>query len=376
MNFYEINNKIAFNCTDCASNISSLFDNIQWFPCCNHIINVCINDCLKYMPEILSLAQRLSSLHNSYQFKHYLCLQEVERKTFPNYSPTRWYSLADIFQAAVDLKAIIISYQNIRKQNKKNCLRKGYAFLDNRDFILCSDYSEFFNQIKILMLDLEKNSEASIFWALSNIMTIYFDLTQKLISYGYIEAADSIKKGILQRFVKYKKKNFLYYLMAASYLNPFLDINAIKIPEEDLPEDFKDLDKKFIKFMKKIVPNAFSEININQTSTNFHRRGQIINAQNSNEFQILISMKRNQGTGISLWWSLHKYEMPSLYELAEKLLTLRATSCSVERVFSKGRFMIDDYSGAMTKEHMAKRVFLYCNNRKAREKINNHIKKK
>ena len=59
--------------------------------------------------------------------------------------------------------------------------------------------------------------------------------------------------------------------------------------------------------------------------------------------------------------------MPSLFELVEKLLTLRATSSSVERTFSKGRYIIDDYSGAMTKEHMAERVFTYCNKSIAEE---------
>ena len=148
-----------------------------------------------------------------------------------------------MFQAAIDLKLIIISYQNIRRQNNKNYLKKGCEFISDIEFVLIQNYAEIFNEIKIIMLDLEKDSNETIFWALSNILNIYFDITQKISSYGFNEAANCIKKGIMLRFSKYKHDKFLYYLLAASYLNPFLDLEAIKIPEEDLPQDLKRLDE-------------------------------------------------------------------------------------------------------------------------------------
>ena len=35
---YQISNKIAFQCSDCGSNVISICENIDWFPCCNHIL--------------------------------------------------------------------------------------------------------------------------------------------------------------------------------------------------------------------------------------------------------------------------------------------------------------------------------------------------
>ena len=145
-----------------------------------------------------------------------------------------------MFQAAIDLKLIIISYQNIRRQNNKKKIKKGCEFISDIEYVLIQNYAEIFNKIKIIMLDLEKDGNETIFWALLNILNIYFDI---ISSYGFNEAANCIKKGIMLRFSKYKHDKFLYYLLAASYLNPFLDLEAIKIPEEDLPQDLKRLDE-------------------------------------------------------------------------------------------------------------------------------------
>ena len=61
--------------------------------------------------------------------------------------------------------------------------------------------------------------------------------------------------------------------------------------------------------------------------------------------------------------------VPNLYKVALDLLSLRATSCSVERTFSKGRYILNDYVGAMNPKKMAQRVLMYCNKKLAEEAI-------
>ena len=374
LNYYKIYQKVVFQCTDCASNIKALLDNINWFPCCNHIINRCVGCSLRYMKNVLDLASRLSSLHSSCKFKAYLFQQKAKYFSFPTYSETRWYSLAQIFSRAIELKDIIMAYQTIRIQNKKQFISKKIQFFDINDFCLCDAYSKFFNELKDLMMDLEKDNNETIFWALSNLMTLYFDRCNVLVNFGFQEAALNIRKNLIGKFLKYQKFEFLNYLMFAAFLNPFLNFNEVLIPESDLPDNLRNVKKKFKIFLQRIAPDAFiTHDNIHQQrSITIIRRGQIIEHDSKNEYKKLKNLKRIQGNDVLGWWECHKDDLPVFYSHAKKLSTLRATSCSVERLFSKGRFVIDDYSGATNPHKMCKQIMMYCNQEVTRNVIDEH----
>ena len=134
--YYQISKKIAFQCSDCGSNVLSVCENIDWFPCCNHILNRCIEDTLKVLPIAKSLAKRLASLRNSQKFKRFLLLNSTNYSTFPNYCKTRWYSLADIFSRTKEIREIIENYQKYLSKSGKVTLKKDIEFFTINDFTL------------------------------------------------------------------------------------------------------------------------------------------------------------------------------------------------------------------------------------------------
>ena len=368
LNYYQISTKISFQCSDCGSNVLSVCQDIDWFPCCNHILNRCIYDCLEFIPKANELAIRLSSLRYSQKFKRYLLLHSLKFTSFPNYCPTRWYSLADLFSRAKDCREIIEGFQKYLSKNGKNSLKKGVEFLTLNDFCLIDAFSEFFNGIKYSMMDLEKDSPESIFWAMSNIATIYFNHCDILVSYGFEDAAKAFREGFIKRCIKYEKHHFLFNLLIGGFLNPHINFQQILLPEEDLPNEYKNLETKFMNYLQFIAPGAFQRIN-NLNNRTFVRRGQTVEIGYQNEIEKLKTLNKGDESDLIKWWELNMNKMPVLYDIVKKMVTLRPTSASIERVFSKGKYLLDDFTGAMEKENMAKRIFLYCNGEITRKVI-------
>lgn len=363
LNNYNISTKITFQCTDCGSNVLNLIENVEWFPCCNHILNRCIDDLLEFLPKAKDLALNLSSLRYSQKFKRFLLLHSDNFTAFPNYCVTRWYSLADIFKRAQECRVIIENYQKYLIHIGKKSLKKGIEFFTLNDFCLISVFSDFFNDVKYIMMDIEKDDADAIFWAQSNIMTIYFDLCDQLIRHGFQEAAIAFRQGLINRCIKYHKHHFLFNLLIGGFLNPFINFQQILFPEEDLPKEYKNLENQFMDYLQTLAPDAFRRETNNTYDRHFLRRGESYFAepQNMNEIEKLRVTNIGERSNIVQWWEFKKNEMPALYKIAKRFCALRPSSASIERIFSKGKYLLDDYTGAMTKENMAKRIYLYCN---------------
>ena len=368
LQWFGLTNKIAFHCTDCASNVVALLAT-KWFPCTNHILNRCVEDMLPELERAMKIAEIIAPLRKSTCFRHFLLLNKAPRTVVPKYTKTRWYSLADFFYTLKVIFPYILMYQDLRKTKGKPDLKKGIPYLNFEDRCVIEDCQEFFAQLMMIMKELESDSPETIFWALSNILTVYYDISKVITDKGYVRAAEKLKLGILLRFAKYQKHDYLNILVTDAFLNPFLQWDLLIIPDEELPGDLKGIKEKFFYFLRRTAPEAFSCTSQNSQGT-FRRRGAVIHDE-MNELQKFLNIPRLQGKeGIALWWESQKQQFPNLCQLVQKLLTLRSTSCSVERMFSKGRYVLDDYSGAMTKENMAKKVLLYCNQDLTKELIN------
>ena len=153
LQWFGLTNKIAFHCTDCASNVVALLAT-KWFPCTNHILNRCVED----------------------------MLPELER--------------------AMKIAEIILMYQDLRKTKGKPDLKKGIPYLNFEDRCVIEDCQEFFAQLMMIMKELESDSPETIFWALSNILTVYYDISKVITDKGYVRAAEKLKLGILLRLKK------------------------------------------------------------------------------------------------------------------------------------------------------------------------------
>ena len=368
LQWFNIMNKIAFHCTDCASNVIALLES-KWFPCTNHVLNRCIEDMLSELERAMKIVNMILPLRKSACLRQFLFLNKAPRTVIPKYTRTRWYSLANFFSTLKMIFPYLTMYQNNRRKEGKSDLKKGIPFLSFTDRCVIEDCEEFFTQLMMIMKELESDNPETIFWALSNILTVYYDIAPLIANKGYVRAAEKLKLGILTRFAKYQKYDYLNILVTAAFLNPFLQWNLLIIPDEELPDELKGIKEKFFDFIRRTVPEAFSCIN--QSSQNgIRRRGTIVQDE-MNEFQKFLNIPRLQGKeGIALWWESQKQQFPNLYQLVQRLLTLRSTSCSVERMFSKGRYVLGDYTGNMTKENMAQKVLLYCNQEITRTLIN------
>ena len=188
-------------------------------------------------------------------------------------------------------------------------------------------------------MDLEKDNPESIFWALPNILTIYFDLCENLKKNGFDNAAKAIKTGIIKRCLKYEKYHFLFNLLTGAFLNPLINFQQMLFPEEDLSNELKNLEKRFFHYLKLIVPDAFTNVQVSEVQV-FRRRGQS-EGYNNNQCEIdkIRNMPKGNIENILGWWEIHKNELPTLYKLAKKISSFRATSASVERIFSKGSLL-------------------------------------
>jgi hypothetical protein len=49
--------------------------------------------------------------------------------------------------------------------------------------------------------------------------------------------------------------------------------------------------------------------------------------------------------------------LPNLFKNVKKYLSIQATSCASERVFSKGGYIYDDYRRSLTDEHGRQLIF-------------------
>ena len=116
-------------------------------------------------------------------------------------------------------------------------------------------------------------------------------------------------------------------------------------------------------YLQTLAPDAFRRETNNTYDRHFLRRGESYFAepQNMNEIEKLRVTNIGERSNIVQWWEFKKNEMPALYKIVKRFCALRPSSASIERIFSKGKYLLDDYTGAMTKENMAKRIYLYCN---------------
>ena len=273
LQWYEISDKISFSCTDCGSNVIALL-NSNWFPCTNHVLNRCIDDILPELESVLKIADTLVKLRKSASLRHFLMLNGSPRTRIPKYTKTRWYSFADFFSAIKVMYPYISLYQDHRKRMHKNDLKKGIPFFSFETKFLIEDSEEIFSRLKHIMMDLESDNSEKIFWALSNVLTIFFDVAQLLKNKGYFEAASKLKEGILKRFIKYQKYDYLNILMAAAFLNPFLQWEELIIPDAELPDELTNLKGKMEDYLKRTIPEAFSsnQYTANTANANTFRR--------------------------------------------------------------------------------------------------------
>jgi hypothetical protein len=61
------------------------------------------------------------------------------------------------------------------------------------------------------------------------------------------------------------------------------------------------------------------------------------------------------------WWKNNYTTLPNLYKNARKYLSIQATSCASERVFSKGGYIYDDYRRSLNDEHGKQLILLSMN---------------
>lgn len=61
------------------------------------------------------------------------------------------------------------------------------------------------------------------------------------------------------------------------------------------------------------------------------------------------------------WWNMNKDSYPMLSLLAEKSLTVQATSVASERVFSKGGCILTDLRSSLSNEHASQLIYLSMN---------------
>jgi hypothetical protein len=61
------------------------------------------------------------------------------------------------------------------------------------------------------------------------------------------------------------------------------------------------------------------------------------------------------------WWKEHQNAYPTLGKLAKKYLSMCATSCASERLFSAAGHICNSKRSSMTPDHLDQMVFLYVN---------------
>lgn len=357
LNELNVRDQVIIGVSDCAASMRKAVTSsgLKWFPCACHIINSAFKELCQFFPVIATLESRVNTLRDTNTFRQFLRQQEAPLTTICSYSPTRWLSLSQTLSDIISLEGYIKLYQNTVTIQNKHLYPESFSPFTPADFIEIQSIAPIVSQISRLVAQLEEEDCNAIFYALEKLMVIQEDITQSMIHEGFVEQAAKLKNGIKSRLLKYNRESYLNLLVAATILNPCLDV------EQVLPPDMHYLINDAMDWIREQLPRdrsaapppAVSSIpNLTRGRINI-----IARSADMDDLDRYMMMKRRPTcTSFDCFHSL-----PDLERLVKKLKTIPPSSSSVERCFSRARSVLPYKMGASKPDTINKRMVLYLN---------------
>ena len=114
---YKILEKIRVCVTDSGSNMISACDGLPFIrlPCICHVLNVLMSSFIKSGMNIFSHIFNIQREMNTPKFITFLINKNSIRRSIPYYSQVRWYSLAELIHALMELRELIIDFRILEK---------------------------------------------------------------------------------------------------------------------------------------------------------------------------------------------------------------------------------------------------------------------
>lgn len=373
-NITEDNQRIAFT-TDYGANVVLAVKNISQnhIPCFGHTLNTAINNAFQ-IKELESCIQKIKKIQSICAFSWKItrelgkCQKKLNlpQRKVPSFTKTRWWSLLNLM--------VIVSEQHYALRDLFQNFNKGTY----RNFILENVEVDVINEtIGVLkpLKAISENLSAEKCVTASCIIPLYEKLKQ-----GFRESVDETQantdiihtKNIIMQTIlnklneRYRTNIHTYNVLSLStFLDPRFkqkyfkenEITSIKqliIPDmESIEPSNQEPNQQVAKKPKTGLAAVFlsdveSEVEIDKTPEN-----EIDNYLKG----LPIAMNEDP----LHWWYSNQNFYPRLSKLAQRYLSVQATSVPSERVFSRGGSIVSDNRTALTGEHVEQLIFLTMN---------------
>jgi hypothetical protein len=357
---YGIHTKALNLCSDrCSMNeaafrlhgldYSSLFDQTLWLPCTCHIIN---NILSLYVDQIRHRLEPIFRLQQRFRkcgpFLAYLVQQAASITSIPSTSAVRWYSSNELFESLLVLWTHMESF----------AAREGWIVPQLSDPIH-TDVSRL-RDLTLVFVAAQKELESNDYAVASRFIPHLLGIRKKLELFRTDEpdALDAVDRYIEHLEQEYGMEWDLFTLM--TYLNPSLQWEIGRTCSEARFQRITRILVVLVRRQLGLLPMPALE---DPPSDDFFTpRGSALGSRFTAEGQVEhYGHIRTHGVQPLRFWSLGHPELEALSVVATNILSLLATSASVERSFSSARQVCTDYQMAMKQETVSARVMVQVN---------------
>ncbi|KAL4153396.1 hypothetical protein QTP88_001229 [Uroleucon formosanum] len=361
---YEIPDwKICSITTDHGSNMLKAVNNlsIPHVDCFGHVLNIEVSVILN-LDSVKDVVNKLESCKGMEIVQERFSLQK--KKKFPSYSKTRWWSILELINVIIDQDLGLASFLHAYKNGNYTNL-----IFQEADVIILKNYKLFLQPIREITDNLAGDSYVTGSAILPIVFLLTMDLNRSLIQNMYSAIINVLDRRYINNTT----------LMICSTLDPRFKIEFIA------HDDLSELKTKIVELceinLKKSKNDETFDRSYRSQQAGQKKRKTGLSAifgvpavENVQEIAITLKMKIESELNLYLtipkcnfeqepleWWNMNKDTYPMLSLLAEKSLTVQASSVSSERVFSKGGCILTDLRSSLSNEHASQLIYLSMN---------------
>ncbi|KAF5356677.1 hypothetical protein D9758_013731 [Tetrapyrgos nigripes] len=283
------------------------------------------------------------------EWRHILHEEKQLQTVIPRDVTTRWNSSCDMIEYCIEKKKY---YRAITSEDLENGLQQ-YA-LTKREWKLAEQLKDV---LKVL-------HDATLFFScstpnLATVVPVLDEIDRKFTEWALnttldpaIRAAVSLAKKTLNKY--YGKFDYSEVYRVAMVLHPRHKLNYFKTAE--WPESWKNMALEIVRDVyerdyksKMTVENDAMDVDEPETPVKPSKRNQFddlpaLKAPRpddlSDELDRYLKSDVEKVKDVVEWWHGRKKSYPVLHRMALDYLTIPATSTDVERIFSRGRFLL------------------------------------
>jgi len=324
---------------------------LEFFGCYGHKINLCYQHSLKQVESLLSAVRSIVSYFNRSIISKETFLKQQEsnsqRKiTLKQDICTRWNStflmLESVIenQMAIRNSLILLNRSDLLlKKSQWNELKFLKDLLEpfyKATNILSTSTSNVYSSFVPIILKLQKEIEIIPTGVSEIIKKIYIEMKDNLYYY-FSDLMDKNSLMICMLDPRFKSLPFISKKERKEVKNQIL-ISLLKLKPEKNNEEFN----KELKELESIYGSVFLKADTIEK-----------------ELEIYLSDFVSPSVDINSWWKDNKLKYPTLYILAQKLLSRPPTSVSCERLWSDGGFIINERRSKLDTDVASMLIFLH-----------------